>query len=1181
MDENIFEESGRAKKLKLGEMDYQWKFADTTPSPESETVARDSGRDVSVSPAHVEEAEETALSGAILRSNSTEQDKPLNQINETDQISSDRENDATVLDEISHEHLAKDSPKADLIDNDHEQHEDTLSSSAGDTPPNGERYTGGLDRLNAHSKLNVDETLEENVSQILPENELSLSQNRGSSISASSTEYISNKSHPQINDFKVASDQGKDDPEPPPKMIEDSMEDDQPHETRSDRPSTPTSRASSAHDPLEDIGTVRQRLKVSTQEKRVSPSGSPESWVEINSALSGSESGLHSPTGTVSEDGPNSDAELSSDLGDEASSVSPAQGPYPDPDYLSDDQPEIASGDREIISIDSDSEAPAEDSQSIHSAADGDELSNIALAPDDMLSDSLRSELDGPSILQTQSRPITIILPGQSARPNHLSPTIPNELERSLPLIDPNVGDVAELRDEALAVDEHSFPNTVNILNTTNAPSDDNITDAKKSNNTQDNDRSITNKSQEEGSAKIGTCYQDRAPDAFSQINADRSGEDFGLDRESAIMVLHEKEDRPSLQKSQEPENDIAGDGDDTHETLDDNELLPQQNHQTQNIRPTKPKVEIIDLESEYEDNDVPEGPLMKASPADESEKADGSIIEGTAVSKPGRNWSGSDDPSLARFHEQKFVGVVVRDAPMTASTMQDDLHDFASPTDQMIEQSTGPNTPAKDHSRLIQERIFRGQDSKLKAEVDDSPQSKMSELEDEIFRDSNLDPIFRKQLFTPSASQQRSLESEPSAVSINSQQEEQKLPTPRLTQSISDPPLPPATPEPQQRPSLIEKIRALKDRSAKTAQARKSNDHSTAASAWFTHKEKSQHTHVSDSDVESEDERVNFSNQLPLIHKEVHTNGPLDSSHPKFTTHSASGHEVIAPKSDSLPAGFRTSLAYYAPLSTLSSHFNTLTSVLATVHSFTPLKQSKSGPRDFHQTLSLTDPSSASLSPITAQIFRPKQVAFPVVNTGDAILLRNFKVQSFSGKLGLLSTNSSAWAVFRSGEDVQVRGPPVEFGAEERGFARGLWSWWGSFRDSKAKATEQKDEEEAVQQLEEETDVRKVNIRRSPRHQTPKRIRQQQQDASSDLVRHELRDGTSYYTDSTPEKATRRKKTDAHELRDGTTYTDIDSDGEAVSKKGRGRTKKGTAKAQGKLNHKLRDGTTYSDDLG
>ena len=30
----------------------------------------------------------------------------------------------------------------------------------------------------------------------------------------------------------------------------------------------------------------------------------------------------------------------------------------------------------------------------------------------------------------------------------------------------------------------------------------------------------------------------------------------------------------------------------------------------------------------------------------------------------------------------------------------------------------------------------------------------------------------------------------------------------------------------------------------------------------------------------------------------------------------------------------------------------------------------------------------------------------------------------------------------------MQIRGPPVEYGAAERGFARGLWDWWASLGD-------------------------------------------------------------------------------------------------------------------------------------
>ena len=37
----------------------------------------------------------------------------------------------------------------------------------------------------------------------------------------------------------------------------------------------------------------------------------------------------------------------------------------------------------------------------------------------------------------------------------------------------------------------------------------------------------------------------------------------------------------------------------------------------------------------------------------------------------------------------------------------------------------------------------------------------------------------------------------------------------------------------------------------------------------------------------------------------------------------------------------------------------------------------------------------------------------------------------------------------------MQMRGPPVEFGAEERGFARGLWDWWASLDDDARKQFE------------------------------------------------------------------------------------------------------------------------------
>lgn len=150
-------------------------------------------------------------------------------------------------------------------------------------------------------------------------------------------------------------------------------------------------------------------------------------------------------------------------------------------------------------------------------------------------------------------------------------------------------------------------------------------------------------------------------------------------------------------------------------------------------------------------------------------------------------------------------------------------------------------------------------------------------------------------------------------------------------------------------------------------------------------------------------------------------------------------------------PPGFRTTISYYVPLTTLTSHFGTTVDVLAMALYSTRVTRATVGPKDYNQTIYITDPAAYSQTPgtpgtpvITAQIFRPNNQCFPIVANGDSILLRDFKVQTFQRQAMLLSTQSSAWAVFgRSAPlDVQIRGPPVELGPEERMFAQGLWRW-------------------------------------------------------------------------------------------------------------------------------------------
>ncbi|KAL8687862.1 MAG: hypothetical protein Q9218_006081, partial [Villophora microphyllina] len=156
-------------------------------------------------------------------------------------------------------------------------------------------------------------------------------------------------------------------------------------------------------------------------------------------------------------------------------------------------------------------------------------------------------------------------------------------------------------------------------------------------------------------------------------------------------------------------------------------------------------------------------------------------------------------------------------------------------------------------------------------------------------------------------------------------------------------------------------------------------------------------------------------------------------------------------------PLGLRTSHGYYAPLSALLSHFGSHISTLSIVLTSTPIARATSGPLDFYTTVLLIDPSSLASypprkktsptsttvpSPFTiAQIFRPSRASLPSpCLPGSIILLRSFTIRSTNHTPSLLSTDSSAWVLFAPQEpNPRIPGPPVEFGAEERGYVRGL----------------------------------------------------------------------------------------------------------------------------------------------
>ena len=326
-----------------------------------------------------------------------------------------------------------------------------------------------------------------------------------------------------------------------------------------------------------------------------------------------------------------------------------------------------------------------------------------------------------------------------------------------------------------------------------------------------------------------------------------------------------------------------------------------------------------------------------------------------------------------------------------------------------------------------------------------------------------------KSQLLTPRSTQQTNLVSQSSSVSLHSAPEDDTLPTPRLTQAASVEPVPPrlASPEepilaktpapPQKTLTLIERLKEMRRLSSQSPKPRPSD--ASILDPWFAPRRLSQVVPDSEdgSEAESSPERKAqarvpeiASEQLPQTPEKPLAKSFIRSPpQPKHISSIQSSPQYLPP-SQPPPPGFRTNLSYFVPLATLPSHFATAVDVLVIALSSTPVTRATSGPKDYNQSLYITDPSSSTLqhSVTTVQIFRPNNRCFPIVEKGAALLLRDFKVQPFEKRLLLLSTESSAWAVFRKGADVQTRGPPVEYGAAERGFARGLWDWWASLGD-------------------------------------------------------------------------------------------------------------------------------------
>ncbi|KDB24747.1 hypothetical protein H109_03379 [Trichophyton interdigitale MR816] len=224
--------------------------------------------------------------------------------------------------------------------------------------------------------------------------------------------------------------------------------------------------------------------------------------------------------------------------------------------------------------------------------------------------------------------------------------------------------------------------------------------------------------------------------------------------------------------------------------------------------------------------------------------------------------------------------------------------------------------------------------------------------------------------------------------------------------------------------------------------------------------------------------------------------------------------------------SGLRTRLSYFCPLSRLVENFNQLIDCIAIVVDITSVNHAVKGAKDYHISLKLTDKSSGG-STTTAQIFHREKDALPVPVEGDAILLRNFRVQSLNHTMILNNMETSTWAFFpQDGEvDAQVDGAPVEFGTEEQDFAANLMEWYkhegvelvirnishNSHRESISVSVSSRSASEAGSHL---------------RNAIRKRRRE------SRITYHELRDGKRYADVGSPSD-----NETIHELRNGTLY--------------------------------------------
>ncbi|CAZ81201.1 unnamed protein product [Tuber melanosporum] len=201
---------------------------------------------------------------------------------------------------------------------------------------------------------------------------------------------------------------------------------------------------------------------------------------------------------------------------------------------------------------------------------------------------------------------------------------------------------------------------------------------------------------------------------------------------------------------------------------------------------------------------------------------------------------------------------------------------------------------------------------------------------------------------------------------------------------------------------------------------------------------------------VESEDTGVDHESPSSEKHD---NNSECQSSGSRSVNDSNSNPETVAEsdlggqQSDSaseFESGVTTNLSDFPALCSLT--WGALVDIIGVVTRRKPIQRAKGGQKDFFISMRLVD--SSTPYGIAATALRPHKEALPIVEVGDVVLLREFKISSVKRSLVATSTSNSAWAVWKNlGKEraAVVSGPPVEYGPEEEKYVEGIGKWYGS----------------------------------------------------------------------------------------------------------------------------------------